>query len=97
MSRRATVLDALEPEATVALAPHALRRLGIEPGATVRVTTRRGAVQGAARADPGLPEDMVFLAFAFREAAANMLTDPRLDPQAKIPGFKYCAARVEAV
>jgi formate dehydrogenase major subunit len=39
---------------------------------------------------------MVFLPFAFREAAANLLTDPRLDPVGHIPGFKLCAARVEA-
>ncbi len=97
MSRRASVLDALEPAPTVSLSPQALQRLGIAPGAQLRVTTRRGAVQGASRADPGLPDDVVFLAFAYREAAANLLTDPRLDPQAKIPGFKYCAARVEKV
>jgi len=95
MTRRAGVLDALEPSATVALAPQELRRLGVAPGARVRVTTRRGAVECAARADPGLPAGIVFLPFAFREAAANLLTDPHLDPEGRIPGFKLCAARVE--
>jgi formate dehydrogenase major subunit len=37
---------------------------------------------------------MVFVPFAYREAAANLMTDPRLDPDGKIPEFKYCAARV---
>ncbi len=96
MTRRAGVLDALEPAATVSLAPAELRRLGIAPGDRVRVTTRRGMVECASRADPALPDGMVFLPFAFREAAANLLTDPRLDPIGHIPGFKLCAARVEA-
>jgi formate dehydrogenase major subunit len=95
MTRRAGVLDALEPSATVSLAPSELRRLGIAPGDWVRVTTRRGTLECASRADPALPEGMVFLPFAFREAAANLLTDPRLDPDGHIPGFKLCAARVE--
>jgi formate dehydrogenase major subunit len=95
MTRRAGVLDAIEPSATVSLAPGDLRRLGIQPGAWIRVTTRRGTVQCASREDPGLPEGVVFLPFAFREAAANLLTDPRLDPEGRIPGFKLCAARVE--
>ena len=49
------------------------------------------------RGDPALPEGVVFMPFAFREAAANLLTDPRLDPYGKIPGYKLCAARVERV
>ena len=95
MTRRAGVLDALEPSATVSLAPGDLRRLGIGPGAWVRVSTRRGTLRCATREDPGLPDGIVFLPFAFREAAANLLTDPRLDPEGRIPGFKLCAARVE--
>jgi formate dehydrogenase major subunit len=48
-----------------------------------------------AREDPGLPDGVAFIPFAYREAAANLLTHPQLDPYGKIPGFKYCAARVE--
>ena len=95
MTRRASVLDALEPAPTVSVAPAELRRLGVASGDRLRVATRRGAVELAARADPGLPEGLAFIPFAYREAAANLLTDPRLDPDARIPGFKYCAARVE--
>ncbi|MBX6374133.1 MAG: formate dehydrogenase subunit alpha [Acetobacteraceae bacterium] len=95
MTRRTGVLDALEPGPTASLAPAELRRLGLAPGARLRVATRRGAIECAAREDPGLPEGMVFIPFAYREAAANLLTDPKLDPFGKIPGFKYCAARVE--
>ncbi len=95
MTRRTGVLDALEPAGVVSLSPLVLRRLGLQAGDWVRVTTRRGTLACASRADPTLPEGIVFLPFAFREAAANLLTDPRLDPDGRIPGFKYCAARVE--
>jgi formate dehydrogenase major subunit len=95
MTRRASVLDAIEPEATCALHPRTLRRLGIEPGRPVRLTTRRGAITLAARADRAVAEDTVFVPFAFVEAAANVLTNPQLDPWGKIPEFKYAAVRVE--
>ena len=97
MTRRTGVLDQLEPEPTASLAPAELRRLGLAAGERLRVATRRGAVELWARADPGLPEGVVFIPFAYREAAANLLTHPQLDPHGKIPGFKYCAARVERV
>jgi formate dehydrogenase major subunit len=94
MTRRAAVLDWAEPEATAALNPRTLRRMGVEPGEPIRVETRRGAIELAARADRGIPEDMVFIPFAFVEAAANVLTNPQLDPYGKIPEFKFAACRV---
>ncbi len=51
----------------------------------------------AARADRDVPTDMVFIPFCFAEAAANLLTNPQLDPIGKIPEFKFCAAKVEKV
>ncbi len=97
MTRRASVLDELEPEAVASLAPGDLRRMGLTPGALIRVTTRRGAIELKARADGGIPPGMVFIPFCYAEAAANILTNPQLDPFGKIPEFKYCAAKVEAV
>ncbi len=97
MTRRASVLDALEPEANCGLHPSTLRRLGVEAGGAVRLVTRRGAVEVMARADRAVAPDMVFLPFAFVEAAANVLTNPALDPYGKIPEFKFAACRVEAV
>jgi formate dehydrogenase major subunit len=96
MTRRASVLDALEPEATCSLHPATLRRLGVPPGGRVRLTTRRGDVALKARADRAVAEDMVFIPFAYVEAAANILTNPVLDPFGKIPEFKFAAVRVEA-
>jgi formate dehydrogenase major subunit len=61
----------------------------------VRVSTRRGTVELNSRQDDAIPDGVVFIPFAFFEAAANRLTNPALDPFGKIPEFKYCAARVE--
>ncbi|MGY3438888.1 MULTISPECIES: formate dehydrogenase subunit alpha [unclassified Marinovum] len=95
MTRRASVLDAVEPEANCSLHPATLRQLGVEPGGMVRLTTKRGSVTVMARADRAIAPDMVFLPFAFVEAAANVLTNPALDPFGKIPEFKFSAVRVE--
>jgi formate dehydrogenase major subunit len=95
MTRRATYLDALEPEAVASLHPRELGRLGVAAGESIRVMTRRGAIELKARADRDVPEGMVFIPFAFVEAAANILTNPQLDPFGKIPEYKFCAARVE--
>ncbi|MBX2853757.1 MAG: formate dehydrogenase subunit alpha [Rhodobacteraceae bacterium] len=94
MTRRAGVLDWAEPEATAALHPKTLADMGIEPGEVIRVLTRRGAIDLAARADSAVARDMVFIPFAFVEAAANVLTNPQLDPYGKIPEFKFAACRV---
>jgi formate dehydrogenase major subunit len=97
MTRRATVLDALEPSAIAQLSRGTIQKLGIAPGEMVRVTTRRGSVELAARQDDAIPDGVVFIPFAYVEAAANLLTNPKLDPFGKIPEFKFCAAKIEAV
>ena len=96
MTRRATVLNAMEPEANCSLHPYTLKNLGVEPGGMVRLTTRRGSIEIMARADRGIAEDNVFLPFAYVEAAANILTNSALDPYGKIPEFKFSALKVEA-
>ena len=95
MTRRASVLDALEPEANCSLNPATLRDLGLAPGDHVRLTTRRGSLSVMARADAAVAPDMVFLPFAYVEAAANILTNPALDPFGKIAEVKFAAVRVE--
>ena len=97
MTRRATVLDAVEPEANCSLHPDTLKRLGVEPGDRVRLSTRRGTIEIMARADRAVAEDMVFVPFAYVEAAANILTNPALDPYGKIPEFKFAAVKVEKI
>jgi formate dehydrogenase major subunit len=94
MTRRSGVLDTLEPEAIAFLSPKELTRLGLAPGDFVRIETRRGVVDVKARSDRDVPDGMVFMPFCYAEAAANLLTNPALDPFGKIPEFKFCAARV---
>ena len=97
MSRRSRVLDAIEPEPVASFSASQLERLGGVPGGTVRLATRRGKIQLIARVDDAVPDGAVFVPFAFAEAAANLLTNPALDPVGKIPEFKYCAVRAEPV
>ena len=61
------------------------------------MTTRRGNIALMARSDRAVSEDMVFVPFAYVEAAANILTNSAIDPYGKIPEFKFSAVRVEAV
>jgi formate dehydrogenase major subunit len=97
MTRRASNLDAIEPGAVASVSRGTLAKVGVEAGAMIRVSTRRGVVELTARQDDGVPDGVVFIPFAFVEAAANLLTNPALDPFGKIPEFKYCAAKVEKV
>ncbi|MCB1917844.1 MAG: formate dehydrogenase subunit alpha [Rhodocyclaceae bacterium] len=94
MTRRSRVLDELEPAAVATLSPAQLERVGVAPGAPMRIATRRGEIVLTARADPLMPEGIVFVPFCYVEAAANMLTNAALDPFGKIPEFKYAACRL---
>jgi formate dehydrogenase major subunit len=97
MTRRSKVLDAVEPEANCSLNPRTLKLMGVEPGDMIRLSTRRGSIEIMARADRAIAEDMVFVPFAYVEAAANILTNPAIDPYGKIPEFKFSAVRVEKI
>ena len=94
MTRRTAVLDWAEPEANASLHPKTLRKMDVKPGDMITVETRRGAISIMARADRAVSEDMIFIPFAYVEAAANVLTNPSLDPFGKIPEFKFSACRV---
>lgn len=94
MTRRAGVLDALEPDPVALVHPLDLAAAGGKPGDIVTLTSRRGAVSLYARADEGTPRGAVFVPFCYYEAAINKLTNPVLDPFGKIPEFKYCAIRM---
>jgi formate dehydrogenase major subunit len=94
MTRRASVLDAIEPEATASLHGADMHKLDLAPGDTITVRSRRGEVAISVRRDDGTPQGAVFIPFAYYEAAANLLTNAALDPFGKIPEFKYCAVAV---
>ena len=94
MTRRAGVLDALEPDPVALVHPLDLEALGGRPGDVITIASRRGEVSLYARADDGTPRGAVFVPFCYYEAAINRLTNAALDPFGKIPEFKYCAVRV---
>jgi formate dehydrogenase major subunit len=96
MTRRASMLDAIEPVAVASMNGADLQALGVSAGEVITIASRRGAVVVQARRDDGTPQGSVFMPFAFHEAAANVLTNGAIDPVGKIPEFKYCAVQVQA-
>ncbi|TAL72055.1 MAG: formate dehydrogenase subunit alpha, partial [Burkholderiaceae bacterium] len=96
MTRRASVLDAIEPMATASMCGADLLALGLQAGDVITVQSRRGEVAIHVRRDDGTPQGAVFIPFAYYEAAANLMTNPALDPFGKIPEVKYCAVAVRA-
>ncbi|MEI8326891.1 MAG: molybdopterin-dependent oxidoreductase, partial [Betaproteobacteria bacterium] len=96
MTRRATVLDAIEPDPIALVHPLDLQALGAQPGDVITIASRRGTVSLYARADDSSPRGAVFVPFCYYEAAINKLTNAALDPVGKIPEFKYCAIRISA-
>ena len=97
MTRRASVLDAIEPAPSVSMHGWDIEKLGLTAGDRVKIASRRGKLEVLLRRDDRTPRGNVFMAFAYREAAANMLTNAAIDPIAKIPEFKYCAVSVNPV
>ena len=94
MTRRASVLNAIEPVPTVSMHPLDLYDIGVTQGDPVRIESRRGVITAYARGDDGMQRGEVYVPFAFAEAAANLLTNEAIDPYGKIPEFKFCAVRV---
>ncbi len=94
MTRRATVLDAIEPIATASMCGADLLEMGLSAGDVITVQSRRGEVAIHVRRDDGTPQGAVFMPFAYYEAAANLMTNAALDPFGKIPEFKYCAVAI---
>ena len=95
MTRRATVLDAIEPDPIALVHPLDLASMGAQPGDVITIESRRGKVALYARADDSSPQGAIFVPFCYYEAAINKLTNAALDPFAKIPEFKYCAIRAQ--
>lgn len=94
MTRRSRALDALAPEAFAVMHPKDADALGLSDGDWARVTSRRGEVRIRVQISTREARGAIFIPFHFREAAANLLTIDELDPDGKIPGFKFCAVRV---
>jgi len=97
MSRRSVTLNTLVPDGEVEMHPDDAAALGVSDGDKVAVETRRGKVETRARVTPDIDRGALFMAFHFAEAPANLLTNDALDPVAKIPELKVCAARLAPV
>ena len=95
MTRRSTGLDSREPVPVVEMHPADVAELGVADGDTVRITSRRGSILIGVRVSDRQARGQVFVPMHFREAAANLLTNPALDPYAKIASFKVSAVRIE--
>lgn len=95
MTRRATVLNNLEPQPVAMLHPEHLQQIGVQSGQAIILRSRRGEITTRVRSDSGVTPGQVFLPFCYYEAAANLLTNEALDPDGKIPEFKFCAVQVE--
>jgi predicted molibdopterin-dependent oxidoreductase YjgC len=95
MTRKVKGLNSLHGEGTVEINPKDAERLGVNEGEMVTISSRRGSVSAKARLTKVSPEGVVFMNFHFGESAANVLTNPAVDPVSKIPEYKFCAVRVE--
>jgi len=96
MTRHSATLDAIEPDPVVSLHPLDLEKLGVEPGGFITVESRRGKLSAYARAELGIQQGTLFMAFCYNEASSNLVTNDALDPAAKIPEFKFCAVKAYA-
>jgi predicted molibdopterin-dependent oxidoreductase YjgC len=95
MTRRTSTLDREVPAAYIEMNPQDAERLKVENGEQVRVSSRRGEIEISIKITEKVKEGSVFIPFHFREAAANVLTNPAVDPVAKIPEYKICAVKIE--
>ena len=96
MTSRASVLTTLEPNPVISLNPANIAELGLKENDTVIIESRRGQISSKIRADSRIQPGTVFMAFCYRDAAINLLTNSAIDPIGKIPEFKFCAVRVKS-
>ncbi len=95
MSRKVHGLNKFMGEELVEMNPKDAEALNVEDGEIVHVVSRRGDVQARARVSGKSPEGVVSMTFHFAESPTNQLTNPALDPVAKVPEFKVCAVKIK--
>jgi formate dehydrogenase alpha subunit len=97
MTRKVADLNILRGEELVEINPEDACALGIEDGEIVAVQSRRGSLRAKAMTTEKSPPGVVFMTFHFSETPTNVLTNPALDPVAKIPELKVCAVKVSKI
>jgi formate dehydrogenase alpha subunit len=95
MTRKVTGLNIIEPEGVIEISPEDASQLGIAQDDKIRISSRRGEIITKAKVTKALPPGVVFMTFHFTESAANILTNPKLDPVCKTPELKVSAVKVE--
>ena len=95
MTRRASMLDQIEPDPVANMCLAEMKKLGVNEGDLITVESRRGKIDVYIRRDDGLQLNQIYIPFCYVESAANLLTNAALDPDAKIPEFKFCAVKVK--
>ena len=88
------MLDQIEPDPVANICLAEMKKLGVNEGDLITVESRRGKIDVYIRRDDGLQLNQIYIPFCYVESAANLLTNAALDPDAKIPEFKFCAVRV---
>jgi len=97
MTNRTSTLERESPEAYVEMNIEDAKELGVKDSQMVKVSSRRGTITLKTRIGSKVSKGSLFIPFHFREAAANLLTINAVDPIAKIPEYKVCAAKVEKI
>ena len=97
MTRKTTAIETVAPGPYVEMNDEDARGLAVRDGQKVRVSSRRGSIEVIARVSEKTLRGMVFIPFHFKEAAANVLTNPATDPVCSIPEFKVCAVKIESL
>jgi formate dehydrogenase alpha subunit len=97
MTRKSSAINQVSPTGFVEIHTDDAKRLGIGDGETVEVATIRGKVTTLAKVTGKIGKGWLFMPFHFCEGPANMLTIDALDPLAKIPEYKVCAATIRAL
>jgi len=95
MTRRASILNQIEPDPNANMCLEDMNKLGVSEGDLITVESRRGRLNVYIRRDDALQLGQIFIPFCYVESAANLLTNAALDPDAKIPEFKFCAVKVK--
>jgi assimilatory nitrate reductase catalytic subunit len=97
-TRRVRALREAQPEPMVEVHPDLAEAHQLQEGDRVRVVSRRGVAEGLVRITETIRPDTVFMPFHWGgRSSANLVTNPALDPISKMPEFKVCAVRLEAV
>ena len=95
MTRRASMLNEIEPDPISNMCLQDMNKIGVQEGDLITVQSRRGQIDVYVRRDDGLQQGQIFIPFCYVESAANLLTNAALDPDAKIPEFKFCAVKIQ--